>query len=200
MTVPMPRNRHRGSVAMIRARHRYLSMGRGACPLLSPAHHHDDLKTACKQRARCLFGVWGNAPCKPQPRHSWSECGGPHGFRKYPVLLVARPGGDRAWLASIALRLVDDEGTHSRPKSRLGLCPLASRATECDSCQGAFPGVVKRGVSPPLLIGGVVWITPPFPIWRKARFNNSRYLLRLVALRLRYVFHSAQRTKNKTLI
>lgn len=69
--------------------------------------------------------------------------------RKYPVHLVGRPGGARTWLASIARYLVDQEGTHSRPKSRLGLCPLASRATECDSRQGAFPGVVKGG-GPPL--------------------------------------------------
>src|SRR5450830_276065 len=67
-------------------------------PLLTITISTNSLQTKGETRN----GVWGNAPCKLRPRHSWSECGGPHGFRKYPVLLVGRPGGDCSWLALIA--------------------------------------------------------------------------------------------------
>ena len=60
MIDPGPRNRHRGSVAMIRASTIPLT-GRGACPLLSPAHHHDDLKTRWNMPVRA---------CKPGPKNT----------------------------------------------------------------------------------------------------------------------------------
>jgi hypothetical protein len=122
--------------------------------------------------------------------------------------LVGLPVGDCAQLASFALRRNDQEGRHSRPKSRLGLCPLASRATECDSRQGAFPGVywgepplTNRGgnvdnIYCPILAEGPALRYLNSPYGAEAKRNGFTWENRVVLP----VDNFAERQKKKTIL
>lgn len=96
-------------------KHPYQSCtGRGACPLLSPAHHHDDLKTACKQRVKRGMGYGAKPHASLGLRISDRSAAGrtcsENTFRTWSaVLLEIAPGQLRSrvtWLTREALTRV----------------------------------------------------------------------------------------------